>query len=129
MSDFVKLSALVGDTFTVKEVKGFTYKKWDNDEKKMLTSDMWQDGFKKVYQVETDKGQLDMGPGQIGQLLEGSLYNGVADLNGKTFAVKSNGKTGMDIRYYLNPVKPTVKNEDTSEDVPLEDINIDDIPF
>lgn len=127
--EFVKLSSLVGDTFTVKEVKGFTYKQWDNEDKKMLTSDMWQDGFRKLYQVETDKGQLDMGPGQVGQLLEGVFYNGAADLNGKTFAVKSNGKTGMDIRYYLNPAK-TEKPKDISGAYAVdEDVLLDDIPF
>lgn len=39
MNDYTKLSALVNDTFTVEKVPSYTYKAWDNTEKKMLTSD------------------------------------------------------------------------------------------
>ena len=46
-----------------------------------------------------------MSQGQLGQMLEGVFKDGVADVNGRYFSVKTNGKTGMDIRYYINPVK------------------------
>lgn len=103
--NFVKLSSLVNDDFVIEKVAGYSFKKWDNEAKKMLTSDTYQEGYRKVYGVDTNKGKLDLGTGQIGSLFEAVQHAGKADLIGVRFAVKSNGKTGMDIRYYFNPVK------------------------
>ena len=125
MTDFAKLSDLVGDRFKVEKVWGYKWKKWDNDAKKMLVSDTWTEGYRKVYDVDTDKGKLDLGTGQIGSLLEAVFYNGAADLNGATFEVKSNGKTGMDIRYYFN----VVKKEEVKETKEVEDVTEEDLPF
>lgn len=106
MSDFTKLSALVNNNFTVVAVGGFRWKKWDDVSKTMLVSGSYEKDYRKLYQVETDKGMLDMGTGQIGNLLEAVFHDGKADLIGRTFYVKSNGKTGMDIRYYFNTTDP-----------------------
>jgi len=103
MSDYVKLSELVGGNFTVNKVLGYKYKMWDNDNRKMIVSEVKQEGFRKLYQVETDKGILDLGTGQMGNLLEPVFHDGLADINLRTFDVTSNGKTGMDIRYFFNP--------------------------
>jgi hypothetical protein len=102
---YTKLSDLVDSTFTIKKAWGFTWKKWDAESKRMLTADRYEQGFRKVYSIETDKGNLDVGSGQLSALLEAVYRNGVADINNRSFAVKSNGKTGMDIRYYFNAVK------------------------
>lgn len=125
--NFTKLSDLVGKSFTVNTVDPFVWKMWNQAEKKMETSDTWQEGYRKVYPVQTNKGSLDMGSGQIGSLLEAVFYKGKADLVGKTFFVKSNGKSGMDIRYYFNVVKeePVI---DINDDIKKE-VSIDDIPF
>lgn len=104
MPEFAKLSNLVGEEITIKDVTGSSFKKWDNDAKRMLTSTVYEEGYRKLYQVVTDKGQLDLGTGQLGALLEAVFDKGKADLIGKTFHVKSNGKTGIDIRYYFNVV-------------------------
>jgi hypothetical protein len=125
MSDYTKLSELVGKTFKVEKVWGYNWKKWDNDAKKMLVSKDWIEGYRKVYEVDTDKGRLDLGTGQIGSLLEAVFQNGKADLNGVTFEVKSNGKTGMDIRYYFNPTKE--QKEEVKDE--SEEVNFEDIPF
>lgn len=106
METYTKLSNLIDDNFTVEHVKGFCYKAWDDSNHKMLVSDSPQKGYRKLYQVQTDKGIMDMGPGQMGNLLETISMDGKADIKGRTFNVKSNGKTGMEIRYYLNPVDP-----------------------
>ena len=81
-----------------------------------------------MYQIETDQGKLDISAGQLGNMLEGVSKDGKADLNGKTFHVKSNGKTGIDIRYFINVVRdnPSVtKNLEEYND----GIDISDIPF
>ena len=116
MTEFTKLSNLVGEDFTVESVIGFQFKKWDAQNNKMLISDNWQEGYRKLWQVVTDKGQLDLGDGQMGNLLVGVMHAGKSDIIGATFNVKSNGKTGIDIRYYLNPVKVAPK-DDTNQDI------------
>lgn len=103
---YTKLSLLVNDTFTVEAVDEYLYKRWDAAQSKMLVSQEWQEGYRKLYPVTTDKGQLDMGSGQLGTLLEACFHKGKSDLIGKAFSVKSNGKMGLDIRYYFNVVKP-----------------------
>lgn len=132
---YTKLSALVDDTFTVLSSKGYSFKKWDNDERKMLVSDQWQEGYKKTYTLETDKGTLDVGSGQLGNLLEAVFYNGEAKLTGTTYEVKSNGKTGMEIRYFFNVKKqdlpePQESPKDEPQDETIEDdIDLSTIPF
>lgn len=100
---FVKMSDLVGDQFTVDSVGKFVYKKWDNENRKMLISETWEQGYQKVYPVNTDKGTVDMNSGKMGEMLESVSRDGQSTIIGRTFNVKSNGKTGMEIRYFLNP--------------------------
>ena len=104
---YTKLSALVGEEILIESVSGYKFKCWNDSTKKFEVSDNYKEGYRKLYQVTTDKGQLDLGTGQLGSLLEAVFDKGKADLIGKTFHVKSNGKSGMDIRYYFNPVEPT----------------------
>ena len=125
MADYTKLSALVGETFTVERVWGYKFKKWNNEEKKMEVSDHWQEGYRKIYEVDTDKGKLDLSAGQMGQILEAVVQNGLADMNLRTIEVKSNGKTGMDIRYYFN-ARPESKPEKKEE---TEEPDWDSVPF
>lgn len=121
---YTKLKDLIDGQFTVEGVGRYTYKMWSEGEKRFVASETPQEGFRKVYPVETDKGKLDLGAGQIGALLEAVLKDGEASLVGKTFGVKSNGKSGIDVRYYFNPVAPVAKDQTvTAEDLSL------DIPF
>lgn len=121
---FTKLSELVDKTFTVEKIWGYKFKLWDNEAKKMLVSETYEKGYRKIYALDTSEGSLDVSASQIGQMLEGVFRNGVSDLNGRTFAVKSNGKSGMDIRYYINPTKDAPKTtQDTVAEV------IDDEPI
>jgi len=129
MSDYTKLSNLVDDQFTVNKVFGYKFKMWDTTSNKMLISEKWEQGYRKMYTMETDKGTLDLSASQMGNLLEAVTKDGRADINGRTFSVKSNGKSGMDIRYFLSAVresntKPSDYNADTtsSETFDLSDI-------
>ena len=129
MSDYTKLSNLVDDTFTVNKVFGYKFKMWDNVARTMRISDTWVDGHRKMYTLDTDKGTLDLSASQMGNILEAVTNDGRADVNGRTFSVKSNGKSGMDIRYFLSatkesPSKPADYNADTtsSETFDLSDI-------
>jgi hypothetical protein len=142
---FIKMSDLVGDDITINTVRKFVYKKWDNDNKKMLMSDNWQQGFQKVYPVDTDKGTLDMTSTKIGEMLESVSKDGESSIIGRTFNIKSNGKTGIDIRYYINPARldtsgdgykkasETITNIraklSANDDDQFEPISLDEIPF
>lgn len=142
---YIKLSDLVGDQFTVEKAGGYNFKKWDDNAKRMLISETYQEGYRKVYTVDTDKGRMDLGSGQISSLLEAVYKNGVADITNRTFTVKSNGKTGMDIRYFFNAVRedrPSSQAWDKArekfnkdEDIVIDDedlekpIDLSDIPF
>lgn len=147
---FTKLGALIDQVFTVTSVGKVSYKMWSPTENKMLVSDTWEKGYQKKYRVETDKGILELSSSQLSQLLEGVVKDGVADINGRSFQVKSNGKTGLEVRYYLNPVtsqprpqsiqdpevkakleaarpeQPPVENYNTLDDEP---IDLSSIPF
>lgn len=105
---FTKLGALIDQVFTVTKVGGYQFKMWSPTENKMLVSDTWEKGYQKKYRVETDKGILELSSSQLSQLLEGVVKDGVADINGKSFSVKSNGKSGMEVRYWLSPAKKQV---------------------
>lgn len=132
MSDYTKLSNLVDDTFTVQKVFGYKFKMWDNASKKMLISEKWEQGYRKMYTLDTDKGTLDLSASQIGNLLESVTKDGRSDINGRTFSVKSNGKSGMDIRYFINATKDIpLDNQDKpwGKDIDEEPINLDEIPF
>ena len=100
---FVKLSDLVNERFTIVKVGKFNYKKWDNENRKMLVSDNWVQGYNKIYQVETDRGYVDMSSAKVGEMLESVSKFGESSIVGRVFNVKSNGKSGMDIRYFINP--------------------------
>jgi len=104
---YTKLSHLVSDRFTILESYGYQFKKWDNDSKRFLVEEKFPGDrdYKKTYTVNTDKGKLDLTAGQLGQILEATFSGGKADIINKTIEVKSNGKTGIDIRYYLNLVR------------------------
>jgi hypothetical protein len=108
--NYIKLKELVGGTFRVESVNGIVWKKWDEHERRMVTSAEPSKGYRKTWQVQTDKGQLDLGQGQIGVLLEAVFDGEKSELIGATFQVQSNGKTGKEIRYYFNQVRG-----DTSE--------------
>lgn len=116
MVDFIKMSNLVNEDITIESVLGFQWKLWDNANNKMLVSDNWQKDYQKRWQVVTDKGQVDMSQSQMANMLEGVAHAGKSDIIGCTFNVKSNGKPGKEIRYWINAVK-TAPKEDINQDI------------
>jgi hypothetical protein len=125
MAEYIKMSELVGSEFTVEKVWGFKWKFWDNEARKMLVSDEWVKDYRKIYGVTTDKGSLDVSQSQFASMLEGVSEGGKSDVVGKTYTVKSNGETGKEIRYFINPVFGEKKETDNKPvtETDLEDIN------
>lgn len=137
---FIKLQDLDGKQFTVKSSAKFQWKKWDNAQRKMLTSDQYEEGYSKRYPISTDAGDLELSNKQMSDMLSGVVFDGVADINNKTFKVKrvvSGTGANERITYYINPVwdkAEPVAAENVKLDNPLpeisdEPINLEDIPF
>lgn len=123
---FAKLKDL--DTFRVNKYNGFSFKMWDNENKKMLTSKTWFDGYRKMHSLSIESGgaednTLEVSDDQIGQMLRGVMQNGMANILGREFRVKTNGKTGMEIRYFINPVfnRSEPQNEPVNNDIRMND--------
>ena len=130
---YTKLSALVDKDITIEKVWGYSWKMWDAQSNRMIKSERYEQGFRKLYSIITDKGTLDISANQLGNMLESISKDGKADIIGQTFHVKSNGKSGVDIRYYINPArtqKPPVTDEFGEEPIiDTEQISISEIPF
>ena len=88
--------------FTIKTYKGKNWVFWNATEKKMLKSETWIKDYKAQYQFELDNGDvLSLSKDQVGQMLVNCLETGKA-LSGASFEAKTNGKTGLDTRWYIN---------------------------
>lgn len=138
---YAKLSELVDSDFILERIYGYKYKKFDTESRRMISQDNWFEGSRKIYETLTNKGRLDLSESQLGLLFVKVQNNGTSTVNGLKVKVKSNGKTKIDVRYYLNPDKYTKQVEDVEDtrikadpplltkDEELDKINLDDIPF
>ncbi len=91
--------------FTIKSFKSKTWKKWDAENKKMLSSETWQKDYRPMYQfvVENDD-VLEISKDQLGQCLI-AAFEAQKPLAGLTFEAKDNGKQGLDKRWWINLAK------------------------
>jgi len=119
--EFIKLKDI--QSFTVKEVVKSNFKMWNTETNTMEVSEKPQKGFRKVWQVTTDKGTLDLSDSQMGQMLVGIFDKEKSVLVNSSFDVRTNGKEGKEIRYFLN----FKKEDDYSQ--PEEEINPDNVEF
>ena len=132
---YVKLGDLDGKQFTVEKAYGYEYKKWDNEARRMLTSEKWQEGFQKRYGLDTSEGKLEVSDRQIKDMLAGTYKQGKADINGVTFKVKKVVGQNDIPNYFFNVVSekslPRPEPAQRFVDQQEEDNGIDlsDIPF
>lgn len=110
-------------TFTVIAVRGFVWKSWSKELNKMEESPIPKKGFTKKWSLETDKGVLEISQSNMGTLLELCLRGTVSDLTNETFKTRTNGLTGLDIRYWFDRVPKPVEDEVIVRDEePLQDM-------
>lgn len=130
---YTKLKDLVGKSFNVKQVYGFKWKMWLQGENRMTVSDTYLEGHSKKWALETEHGELEVSDYQFGSMLASVFTGDGSVLVGRTFNVKSNGKEGMEIRYYINAdygqKQPAPKKDIVLEDIPDEAVDLSDIPF
>ena len=113
---YTKLSALVDQDVTINKVNGYKFRMWSQADNRYVLQDTWAKDFDKVYPLDTDKGELTVTRSQLGQMLEAAQHQGKVDLNGKTVHIKSNGKTGQDIRYYFDVLDTKSDIEEHGDD-------------
>ena len=101
MKQWIKLA----DTkqFTVVKLVKKQYQRWNNDTKQYERSEEPQKGFSPTYMFEMEEGMMSLSQSQVGQMLVGVMRDGIADINKRTFEVQTNHKTGIEIRYFINP--------------------------
>lgn len=143
MSTYFKLKDIT--EFNVTKVFGYKWKLWVEAEKRMVEDNKWFQGASKKYNlgvtVNGEQGYLEVSQNQLANMLEAFHKDGQSNIIGQAFKVKTNGKTGMEIRYYINPVfvgvehAPTnVQSHASPEQPPLppepqQEISVDQIPF
>lgn len=109
-------------TFTIKSFKSKAWKKWDAENKKMLSSVSWLEGYRPMYSFELDNGNiLEISRDQLSQCLVAAFEAG-KPLAGMSFVAKDNGKEGLEKRWYINQAKNAPKAETkpeiTESDIP-----------
>lgn len=88
--------------FTLKTFRGKSFKKWDAENKKMLSSYEQQQGYKVEFSFELENGDvLGLSRDQLSQALVGAFEN-QKPLLGTTFNAKDNGKQGLEKRWFVN---------------------------
>lgn len=118
-TNYVKLSAVT--EFLLEEIIKAQYFMWDAVQNKPQRSDTWFEGGKKQFVLATDKGQMSVSQGQFSQILLAAFDGTTSEPVGKTFTVKTNGKQGLDLRYFID-----LKKTSTPQ---VEQVNMNDIPF
>lgn len=134
MSQYSRFKLKEVQLFTVNKVFGYDWVEWNNETKEMKREKDWFQGAKKQYNlgvsVNGEQGYLNVSSNQLAYMFESVQKDGVSDLIGVQFTVKTNGKEGKDIRYFINPVRVggmTAKIVRKEEDV-IEDTD-DEMPF
>ena len=99
-------------SFTLTSVYAPKFKKWNNEERKYEESTTPKSGFKKVYTCKVGEEYLDLSENQMALVLLSVFDTGTmcADLEGREITVKTNGKTGMDIRYFFIASKHSIRD-------------------
>ena len=102
---FFKASELVNSQFRLVSVEGATYSKWDEYEKKFIKSDVPHQGYSRKWKLNIktvkEDGMLEASDNIMSQILLEAFDKGVEPI-GQIIHLKSNGKEGMEIRYYAN---------------------------
>jgi hypothetical protein len=157
--EYIKLKEV--NTFQINKFVSKKYQKWDDEQKKYINSDVPMAGLSPVYTFEiTVNSSPQFGPeiaglprmlqlssNQFSQCLLSAFDLGkpYTEIN---FQVKTNGQTGKEIRYWINPVympiaqdfKKTSAGGDRTQNTPNTpqtgisglvegSVSVDEIPF
>lgn len=101
MKQFKKLADI--KSFTIEKIVKAYFERWNETEGKYEKSETWQEGFTPKWLIETPEFMLPLSKDQVSQALMASFkLDGTSNIIGKSYLVKTNGKSGKEIRYFLN---------------------------
>ena len=102
--NFKKISEV--KSFTIRKIAKTYFERWNDTEKKYEKSEVWAEGFSPKWLIETPEYFLPLSKDQISQCLMSSFkLDGTSNIVGKSYTVKTNGKVGKEIRYFLNEMR------------------------
>ncbi len=133
MKPFKKISEV--QSFKIISIVKSYFERWNEAEKKYEKSDAWQEGFSPKWLIDCGEYYLPLSKDQVSQCLMSSFRGGQSDIIGKSYSVKSNGKTGKEIRYWINQLREQhteqeqPKMDTTIEKEEMTQEQIDAIPF
>lgn len=112
-----------GLTFKPTNVAKKFYQKWDETNRKFIKSDVWIQGLSPKYILDLrDGSQIEISRDMWSQALVSA-----EDINKNwrdcTFVIKTNKKTGKDIRYFVN----IARDDEQRTTVPREEVEGHDI--
>jgi len=123
MKEFKKL--LDGMNFTLKSYNKKIFSRFNKETNKFETSPTWIKGYQPKYIFEAEDCMLSLSKDQLGQILVG-CFEEKNDWKDTKFYVKTNGKTGLEVRYYIN----VSKQDDYSQPAPSDNgSQVEDIGF
>jgi len=99
---YVNTKDLVGKSFHIQDVSPRQFRMWS--ENKFVYSDTPKKSYQAFWKITLDQGSWSASGGQYSQILLAAEKEGMSDVLDKTFYCESNGKTGMDIRYFFDLV-------------------------
>ncbi len=104
MKQFKKLADI--KSFTIQAIVKSYFERWNETEGKYEKSETWAEGFSPKWLIETPEFMLPLSKDQVSQALMASFkLDGTSNIIGKSYQVKTNGKTGKEIRYFLNEMR------------------------
>jgi len=142
--EYIKLKEV--QAFRISKFASKKYQKWDDEQKKYINSDTPMAGLSPVYTFEVSvissqqfgpevSGQprmLQLSSNQFSQCLLSAFDLG-KPYTEIDFQVKTNGQTGKEIRYWINPIYMPIsqdfKKPSAAGDIVNEQVSVDEIPF
>ena len=118
-----------GLVFSLKNFVQKGYQKYDEVNKKFVKSPTWSEGMSPVYLFGLKDGQqIELSRATLSQCLVSAFdySKGLLECN---FVVKTNGKAGKEVRYFINQVKsekPSYPDPVAGQEVPPTETNPND---
>lgn len=105
-----------GLTFQIKNSNAqISYQRYNKETNKFEKSDKWEKGYSQVFVFDLTNGeQIQLSKEQTSQMLLGAFVEKKLMPQLKYY-VKTNGKSGIEVRYYINVVKDTQNEEEIPE--------------
>lgn len=127
MSEEIKYAKLseVGEFTIINPIKSF-WQKYNEADNTFEKKDDYFEGATQKFQIDTTAGRIDFSKNQLEQMFFGARVGLTSDINGKSFWVKTNGKQGKEIRYFINIKKAGTESASPTEALPT--IQMDELP-